>query len=166
MLVRIPRTMTHGMLLYILRHADADTEAATDAARTLSEKGEEQAREVARFCTRHGIRPDVIFSSPLIRAQQTARPVAKEIGMEVTTADWLASGARPEGILAQLAEIRDARIVMLVGHEPDLGHLIAHLTGAERGSIHVRKASLTLIEVLLPKKGRGRLEYSVPVRMM
>ena len=153
------------MQLYILRHADADTEAATDAARTLSEKGEEQAREVARFCSRHEIQPDAIFASPLIRAQQTAKPVAKDLRLEVTTARWLTCGATPEGILAELAALKDVAAAMLVGHEPDLGHLIAHLLGGERGSIHVRKASLTLVEVLVPRKGGGHLEFSIPVRM-
>ena len=151
------------MQLYILRHADADTEAATDSARTLSEKGEEQARKVAQFCRGNGIQPEVIFASPLIRAQQTAKPVAKELRVEVTTARWLACGAKPEAILA---EIGDARAVMLVGHEPDLGNLIAHLLGAASGSIHVRKASLTFVEVLLPRRGGGRLEFSMPVRLM
>jgi phosphohistidine phosphatase len=154
------------MQLYILRHADAETDAATDDARTLSEKGEEQAREVARFCRSQGIQPEVIFASPLIRAQQTAKPVAKELGIEVTTARWLACGARPEGILAELAPYGEAAAVMLVGHEPDLGNLIAHMLGAASGSIHVRKASLTLIEVLMPRKGGGRLEFSIPVRVM
>lgn len=154
------------MQLYILRHADADTDAATDDARTLSEKGEEQAREVARFCRRQGIQPGVIFASPLIRAQQTAKPVAKELGMDVTTVRWLACGAKPEGILGELSATTDAAAVMLVGHEPDLGNLIAHLLGAANGSIHVRKASLTAIEVLMPRKGGGRLDFSIPVRMM
>jgi CBS domain containing-hemolysin-like protein len=45
-------------------------------------------------------------------------------------------------------------------------YLIAHLPGAASGSIHVRKASLTLIEVLLPRRGGGRLEFSMPVRLM
>jgi phosphohistidine phosphatase len=154
------------MHLYILRHANADTEAAADSARTLSAKGEEQAREVSHFCGTHGIRPDVIFASPFIRAQQTAKPVAKELNVDVTTARWLACGARPEKILAELAALEDDRTVMLVGHEPDLGDLIAHLLGAANGSIHVRKASLTLVEVLMPRNGGGRLEFSIPVRMM
>ena len=154
------------MLLYILRHANADTEAATDDARELSEKGREQAKKVAQFCTGQGIRPEVIFASPLIRAQQTAKPVAKELGKEVTVARWLACGATPVGILGHLAELKDPATVMLVGHQPDLGELIAHLLGTAPGSINVRKASLTLIEVLLPRKGGGRLEFSIPVRMM
>jgi len=154
------------MHLHILRHADADTKAATDSARTLSAKGEEQAREVAQFCRARGIQPDVIFASPLIRAQQTAKPVAKELNVEVTTAPWLACGAKPEVILAELAGMKNVSAVMLVGHEPDLGNLIAHLLGAGSGSIHVRKASLTTVEVLSPRKGGGRLEFSIPVRLM
>jgi phosphohistidine phosphatase len=154
------------MQLYILRHADAETKAASDSARTLSEKGEEQARKVAQFCRAHGIQPEVIFASPLIRAQQTAKPVAKELNVEVTPAPWLACGARPEGILAELAGLKNVSAVLLVGHEPDLGNLIAHLLGAGSGSIHVRKASLTVVEMLLPRKGGGRLEFSIPVRMM
>jgi len=105
----------------------------------------------------------VIFASPLIRAQQTAKPVAKELSVPVTTARWLACGARPGTILAGIG---DASSVMLVGHEPDLGDFIAHLIGAPEGSIHVRKASLTLVGVPVPRKGGGRLEFSIPVRMM
>ena len=154
------------MQLYLLRHADAETEAATDPARTLSEKGEEQAIKVAQFCRAHGIQPGVIFASPLVRAQQTAKPVAKELRVEVTTARWLACGARPDVILAELASLENVPAVMLVGHEPDLGNLIAHLLSAASGSIHVRKASLTLLEVLVPRKGGGRLEFSMPVRLV
>ena len=154
------------MNLYILRHANADTEAATDDARELSEKGREQAKKVAQFCARHGIRPDVIFSSPLIRAQQTAKPVAKELGIEVTTARWLACGATPEAICAQLAALKDAAAVMLVGHQPDLGELVGYLLGASGDSISIRKASLTLVEIILPRKGGGRLEFSMPARTM
>jgi phosphohistidine phosphatase len=154
------------MQLYILRHADADTKAATDSARTLSERGEQQAREIAQFCRKQGIQPDVIFASPLIRAQQTAKPVAKELSVEITTAPWLACGAKPEVILAELAGLKNVPAVMLVGHEPDFSSLIAHLLGAASGSIHVRKASLTCVEVLLPRKGGGRLEFSIPARMM
>ena len=154
------------MQLYILRHADADTEAATDSARTLSAKGEEQARLVAQFCRALGIQPGVIFASPLVRAQQTAKPVGKELRVEITTARWLACGAKPDAILAELAALKNVPAVMLVGHEPDLGNLVAHLLGADGGTIHVRKASLTFVEVMLPRKGGGRLEFSMPVRLM
>jgi len=154
------------MHLYILRHANADTIAATDDARELSEKGREQAKTVAKFCARHGIRPDVIFASPLIRAQQTAKPVAKELGVEITTAGWLACGARPEGILAQLAALGGAAAVMLVGHQPDLGELIGYLLGASGESVNVRKASLTHVDVFALQRGGGRLEFATPARLM
>jgi phosphohistidine phosphatase len=155
------------MHLYLLRHANADTEAAMDNARELSDKGHEQARRVAQFCARHGIKPDVIFSSPLIRAQQTAKLVAKELGVDLKTAPWLACGATPPAILAQLSALKEVSAVMLVGHQPDLGELIAHLIGmGGSGSVNVRKSSLTLLEVLVPRKGGGCLEFSIPAKLM
>ena len=78
----------------------------------------------------------------------------------------LGCGATPEVICAQLAALKDAALVMLVGHQPDLGELIAHLLAASPGSINVRKASLTFVEVLVPRKGGGRLEFSMPARTM
>jgi phosphohistidine phosphatase len=155
------------MQLYILRHANADTQAATDSARELSEKGHEQAKKAAKFCAEHDIRPDVIFSSPLIRAAQTAKPVAKELGMEVTTARWLSSGAKPEAILAEISAVKQHDSVMIVGHQPDLGELIAHLIGLSAAdSMNVRKGSLTLLEVGAFRKGGGQLEFAIPARLM
>ena len=155
------------MQLYLLRHADADTRAATDDERTLSEKGEQQALRVADFCKARGLKPDAILASPLPRAQQTAKPVAKAFSMEVTTARWLACGAVPAATVAQLAERKSLHAVMLVGHEPDMSRLVAHLIGAENGDvIHIRKASLTAIEVVAFQAGGGVLDFSIPVKLM
>ena len=65
------------MQLYLLRHADADTDAPTDDARPLSEKGIAQAKKVARFCEAHEMHLSLILTSPLRRAHETARPVAE-----------------------------------------------------------------------------------------
>lgn len=154
------------MKLFLLRHADADTEAATDAERHLSGKGEDQARRVGEFCKRHGFVPDAILTSPLRRTRQTARAVAVALGREVEVVPWLSCGATPEGTLRQLTA-RKFSSVMLVGHEPDTSALAGFLMGAEGiGVIHVRKASLTLLEVVALLQGGGRLEFSIPVRLM
>ena len=60
------------MHLYLLRHADADTVATDDDERFLSEKGVMQTQRVARFCEAHDIKPTLIFTSHIRRAQQTA----------------------------------------------------------------------------------------------
>lgn len=155
------------MHLYLLRHADAETEAPTDDQRFLSEKGMMQASRVARFCDAHEIRPKFILTSPLRRAHQTASEVAGLLGSELVTVRWLSCGATPNGILERLDEYKDSPAVMLVGHEPDFSTLIGALVGSTvHGSIHVRKASLTMIDLPALGPGFGRLEFMVPVKLM
>ena len=67
------------MNLYLLRHAEAEEEAASDGERKLTERGREQARTIGRFCARNDLYPEKIITSPLVRAQQTAKIVADEL---------------------------------------------------------------------------------------
>ena len=90
------------MLLYLLRHADAETVAPTDDQRFLSEKGMVQANRIARFCDAHDVRPSIILSSPLRRAHQTAVEIAGHLKAELVPVRWLACGALPEGVLERL----------------------------------------------------------------
>ncbi len=67
------------MNLYLLRHAEAEQEAASDGERQLTERGRGQARTIGRFCARNDLYPETIITSPLARAQQTAKIVADEL---------------------------------------------------------------------------------------
>lgn len=155
------------MLLYLLRHANADTVAATDDQRRLSEKGHEQAYKVGRFCYERGLTVPLILSSPLPRAQETAQPVADALGAELRVERWLAAGMQPESALTELKAHRDLPGVMIVGHEPDFSQLIAHLLGLPSATqVHVRKASLTLLAVDVFRAGSARLEFSLPCKLM
>jgi phosphohistidine phosphatase len=153
------------MLIYLLRHADAEASASSDAKRNLTDKGIVQAEQVGRFCKEHKIAPEQILTSPYARAKQTAHLVAKELGCPIEEAQFLASGMQPETALCELRDhwtiSRDS--IMLVGHEPDISHLIAHLTGA---SIYIRKASLTLIDTPSLRPGAGTVDFSIPVKLM
>lgn len=155
------------MQLYILRHADADTQATTDTERRLSEKGEQQAQRIARFCAKHDLKPGVILTSPVRRAHETAKFVAERLRVEMVTVPWLACGAEPAIVLTELAGRRQSAAVMLVGHEPDLSSLISHLLGMkESHSIVVRKASLTALEILDFSPGGGQLQFSIPAKFV
>lgn len=155
------------MLLYILRHADADTEAARDDDRRLSKKGREQAAEVARFCKKHALLPSLVLSSPLPRAHETAQPVAAALKVEIVIAPWLSSGMMPTTGLEELKAYRSHPCIMITGHEPDLSALIAHLTGLPSPMLlHIRKASLTALHLDVMRAGAGRLEFSVPCKLM
>jgi phosphohistidine phosphatase len=153
--------------LYLLRHADAETVAESDDQRFLSEKGMAQAQRVARFCEAHDILPAVIFTSPLRRAHQTGAVLADKVGVELRTVRWLSSGASPEGILRDITEYRNLESAMLVGHEPDFSQFAALLIGAAHAeNIRIRKATLALFTIVEFRPGGGRLEMSIPAKLL
>lgn len=156
------------MLLYLLRHAEASDRAASDAERALTEKGEAQARRVGEFCERNGLAPALILASPLRRAEQTARLAAEEIkGGKVEVAAFLASGMAPEDGTSALADHAKLPSVMIVGHEPDFSLLVAFLIGLKSSEhLHIRKASLTALEVGTFARGGSVLEWSLPAGLM
>lgn len=155
------------MLLYLLRHAEAVAQASSDADRELSEKGVRQAARVGKFCATNDLVPEIILTSPLRRTKQTARLVASELGEpEVSVASFLASGMSPDSALEELKAYAKLQSVMLVGHEPDFGHLIARLLGAEAACVKVRKASLTLLEIEALRSGGAQLQFSIPSRFL
>jgi phosphohistidine phosphatase len=155
------------MLLYLLRHADADTPAPSDGARPLSEKGIDQAKKVARFCEAHDMQLSVILSSPLRRAHETAKPVAAALRSELIVAPWLSSGMHPQAAVDELHSYRNHSSVMLVGHEPDFSQLAAFLLGLPTNQgIHVRKASLILLELDVFRAGAASLQFSLPCKLM
>jgi len=155
------------MNLLLLRHADAETEAVTDHARRLSEKGEAQARKVARFLEANEITPELVLASPLRRAQETARIVSDHLRVELLTVAWAASGLDPETGLDELRAYAKFDCVMLVGHEPDFSMLAAHLLGLrDPAQLRIRKASLTHLELTAFAPGAARLDWSIPCRLM
>lgn len=155
------------MRLYLLRHAEAEPTAFTDADRRLTDVGREQAERVGRFCQSHDLRPELVVSSPFHRAVETAQPVSAALGVECVVDGFLASGMHPEDGLRELQAYRRSRGVMLVGHQPDLGLLAASLIGLPRAeSFSVPKASLIAIEVSFLAPGGGKLKFCLPPQLM
>ncbi|MGA1539903.1 MAG: phosphohistidine phosphatase SixA [Chthoniobacterales bacterium] len=157
------------MLLYLLRHAEAEALAKSDRLRQLTPKGEQQAAKVGKFCLKHGIEPTVILTSPVVRARQTADRVAKSLtGAEMIEAPWAACGMDAFRAMEELAAYHEFPAVMLVGHQPDLGFLAATLLGMENmQNLRVRKALLASIDTAAGlKAGAGKLQFFLPVRLM
>lgn len=157
------------MILYLLRHAEAEAVAATDAARCLTPKGRNQAARVAKFCEAAGIQPQVILTSPVVRARQTAEVVMASMPeAELIEVPWAACGMEPRRALHELAAYGKFSGVMLVGHQPDLGCLLAELLGVARASnLRVRKALLAGVDLSAGcREGGGQLQFFVPARMM
>ena len=143
--------------------------AASDRARRLTSKGEEQAERVGKFCRKQGIVPAVILTSPVTRALQTAELAAKSLtDAEVFEVPWAACGMDPATAIEELKACAEFPTVMLVGHQPDLGHLGAVLLDmCSVQTLHVRKALLAGIDLSHGvHAGRGELQFFVPVKLM
>jgi len=155
------------MKLYILRHAEAEPTAPTDAERALTPKGLKQARRIARFFKKQGIKPDLLLTSPMRRCVQTAEFVATETGVDLGEKDFLACGMKPATAIKMLGRWSEMDTVVLVGHEPDLSRLIDALMGWEKSNgLRIRKASLTCISFVEFAPGSGLLEFSMPSKFV
>lgn len=139
------------MLLYFMRHADAGVSGewhGEDAVRPLTDKGRMQAHEAATGLAR--LRPPIqaVISSPYSRAYETAVIVAKELGLPVHSADELTPGFDLARLDRALALRPNVEIVLFVGHEPDLSHLIeqlAHPHGEKAPQVTMKKGSCCLV---------------------
>ena len=108
------------MELILWRHADAE-DGADDMARRLSAEGERQAAAMAAWLRGHLPGPYTLLASPAVRAQQTAAALSADI----VTESSLAPGALPPVIIE--AARRRKGLVIVVGHQPDLGRAAAKL---------------------------------------
>jgi phosphohistidine phosphatase len=156
------------MNLYLLRHAEAEAEAASDDERQLTERGREQARTIGRFCARNDLYPGKILTSPMVRAKQTAKIVADElkISERIQVCPFAAVGMTAEAALGELKRFEEHSSVLLVGHEPDLSEFVAALLGGEEESVRIRKAGLAKVTLPKLKLGVGRLEFLLPVKFL
>lgn len=127
-----------GMDLLLLRHApaaDRSDWAGDDADRPLTPEGERKARRVLRLL-KPLVKAEAVWTSPWVRARDTAVIASELWSLPLRTQAWLAGGAAtPAEALRQLAGAGD---LVLVGHEPDLGELAGVLLGAP--ALALRKA--------------------------
>lgn len=149
--------------LYLVRHAAAGRRGPAwpdDRLRPLTPDGRRRFRRVVRGIAAHGARIDLVLTSPLVRARQTADLLAAAFGApRAVVLPALAPGGTPARVVAALARRRSAaRRIALVGHEPDLGSLAAWLIGA-REPLAFKKGGVCRIDVPWPPRQNGRLVW-------
>lgn len=157
-----------AMILYVMRHAEAvvGNDTLQDEWRYLTENGRLAAKKVSSSIARYGPKPRLIITSPLTRAVQTAEIAAEKAWRKnvVVASGLLLPGAGISELVTHLKGCKDAKRVMLVGHEPQLGLLVATLIGREDEAISLKKgACLTLkLDPDSDDKPAGFLWYLVP----
>ena len=147
------------MELCFLRHGEADWPEwkKSDDERPLTKRGKREMRDVAKFLDRLKVRPNLIVTSPLPRAAQTAEIAADYLKAKLRKDELLAPGFGASKLRTILKRHR-ARVLMLVGHEPDFTQVISELTGA---SLKLSKAGVALVD-LDPESEEGKLLWLFP----
>ncbi len=143
------------MKLYVLRHGDAGERDASnytsDAARPLTPKGIKRTRQLANALRQMEVTFDTIFTSPLIRAHQTAEIIARSLGLEkqLRQASQLAPDHPLTDVIALIESTgAKAQAILIVGHEPSLSRLISLLcTGGMNLGLTLKKGGLCRLEL-------------------
>lgn len=158
------------MELLIVRHAIAverGTPGMSDDARPLAPEGRSRFRKAARGLAEIVKRPDVLLTSPLLRARQTAEIAAAVWGrLKPRDLPALADG-EIDGLAAALAELPAASLVAVFGHEPHVSDLLARLLGgAAPERLTFRKGGAALVELPGKLGDGGRLVWYLRPRIL
>lgn len=157
--------------LYLIRHGLAEERGEAwpdDAKRPLTADGIARLRRSMRGLARLDVGFDVVLTSPLTRARQTAEAIADELQPRppIINVDGLAPGGTYQSLMADLEKQSRRKRIALVGHEPGIGELAARLAGVRR-SLEFKKGAFCRIDVdELPPDGSGTLRWFVPPRLL
>lgn len=163
------------MQVLIIRHAiagDRDEFAETgrpDAERPLTPQGRRRMRRGARGLRRVVPALDVVATSPLVRAQETADLVARAYrDLTVTEVAALAPDGEREDVLERLHAMTSLDVVALVGHEPALSQLVGwFVTGRPASVVELKKGAACLVTFAEdPAPGGGVLRWLLPPALL
>lgn len=158
--------------LYVVRHAIAAERGPNypdDRERPLTSEGVARFKQVVEGLKAFDVKPELVLTSPLVRASHTAELLTAGIGgkprLEVLEA--LQPGGRQAQVLEALTKYaKRIKRIAIVGHEPDLGELTARLLRA-RGTIEYKKGAVCCLELdgAMPT-GPGTLKWLLPPRSL
>ena len=137
--------------IFILRHSDAEDadgkNIKNDFERKLTEDGIKKAKKISLFFNSLNEDLDLVLSSPLIRAKETAETFVKNLNKktELKIVDFLSSGTSCKDIVKGLTAYSNHKNVILVGHAPDLEIFLGKLIGGE--CIKLKKAALAKVKL-------------------
>lgn len=141
------------MRLHVLRHGIAigrdDPACPAEADRFLTPKGINKTKAAARGLRMLGIRPDLVFTSPFLRAVETAEIVCAALEFPVKKlkrTSALKPDSKPEELFAELSSLK-ADEVLCVGHAPNVDQVIAHAMGIRSVVTSLKKAGFASLEI-------------------
>jgi phosphohistidine phosphatase len=157
------------MNLYLIRHSDAEksSPSKTDFDRELTSKGRDSTKKSAEALKKIIKSLDVIASSPLTRAVQTAEIIADVWGhsKKIITDKKITAGSSPEDLIDFIRSINVENIAV-VGHEPDMSNYISALTSSSGMYLEFKKSAVAKINFEgKVRLGNGTLEFLIPPKV-
>jgi phosphohistidine phosphatase len=131
--------------LWLLRHGEAEPhDARPDAERRLTDRGREQARAAGRALAALKVQVHLAFTSPRVRARDTALLACEALGIEPIEHAALSAGFDVADALELVAAAGPEQRVVVVGHEPDFSQVVFDLTG---GRIDLKKGGIAAVRL-------------------
>lgn len=157
------------MHCYFLRHGIAEEPAewtGSDFDRPLTRAGRVRMEREAKAILELQLELDLIVTSPLLRARETAEIVAERLEMRTALIedDRLAEGFDAERLGAILRAHGDAKSILLVGHEPTMSATIGKIIGS--ASVEMKKGALAGVELSGPAASAGMLVCLIPPKLL
>ena len=130
----------------------------SDPERFLTEEGIEKTRQVANGVSEVASAPDLMLSSPYVRAMQTAEIFAKVLEYpkdKIRKTDFLLPGAEPLQLFRELSKDKDSSVVFVFGHAPHLDEVLATALNTKHHITALKKAGVALVELkrIVPPAG-------------
>jgi len=141
------------MKLYIVRHAiaqDRGSVGISDQDRALTEEGREKMRRASAGLRSLGYIPELLLTSPLLRARQTADILLEELGkgIELAVTPALSPSATRQELYRLIGLHSKRNSLMLVGHQPSLGEIAGEIVfGSSERFIELKKGGVCAIEI-------------------
>ena len=160
------------MDIFILRHGEAGKRTASggnDSKRSLTAAGIQEITEIAESLEKIGAKFDVILTSPLKRAQQTADLVARQFKVQrrLRQVQELSPEGSKSNLYRMLSSFKEGTSILLVGHNPYLSEMISEVvTDGKYGRINIKKGGVARIRVTnLTPKLKGELRWLITPRL-
>ncbi len=163
--------MPRGLSLYLVRHAIAAERGdafPNDDLRPLTSGGSAKFRKAVKGLSRFDLALDVIMTSPLVRARQTADILAAGLGNppRVVETDALRPGARFERLARAVGECGECSAIALVGHEPDIGAMAGRMIGGAVPLVFNKGAVCRIDFDEWPTEAPGRLRWFITQKIL
>jgi phosphohistidine phosphatase len=161
------------MEIYVVRHGIAidreDPKCPPDPERYLTEEGIEKTKRVAAAVAALSAAPDLLLSSPYVRAMQTAEIFAAALDypkQKIRRTDLLLPGSEPTLFFRELAKDKQTSTLFIFGHAPQLDDVIASALGSKHHITSLKKAGVALLELKRVSPPNGQLLWLAPPKLL